>query len=170
MRHCNIKDRYTAIATAILLTSHIMFAAENSVSEKQQSRSVAVSLYLDGTDNVPSTQEYLECAYQLVPGLSIAAGTSIQDMELFKYLLVDVHAESSTRFSPFYQIGYAAYYAHQEIDVDNKREGLMLGLGVAYPINQFSSLKLISRRLNHHWTLQDSVEYMLSLGASIRII
>ena len=158
------------IATAILLTILPASAAENSAAETQQGRSVAVSFYLDGTDNVPSTQEYLECAYQLVPGLSIAAGTSIQDTEHFKYLLVDVHAESNTRFSPFYQVGYAAYYAHQEIDADNKREGLILGLGVAYPINQFSSLKLISRRLNHHWTLQDSVEYMLSLGASIRII
>ena len=138
-------------------------------SDHSYRRPLSAAIYFDGTDNIPGTQEYAQIGYELCSGMSIVVGASLQAKEMFHYVALDIHDEQHNSVRPYIQVGYGRYQINQSFDGSNQREGLMLSLGLTYPINRFARIELVSRRLNEGLGLNDDIESMLSIGAVIKL-
>ena len=157
------------LITFVLSTLSCMTAFAMAEGEHSYRRPLSVAIYFDGTDNIPGTQEYAQIGYELCSGMSVVMGASAQASKSFHYAALDIHDEHYNSLKPYYQIGYGRYQINQSFDKRNQREGLMLSLGLTYPINRFAGIELVSRRFNDGFALNDDVEVMLSLGGVMKL-
>ena len=127
---------------------------------------VSLGFYGFNGSLIAAADQYFQLGYKVMPGMSLAAGSSLTTPSDFYFALLDFHANDPIAgFAPSFQIGYSGFSIDDGISTTND-SGLLIGFGLAYPINQFADLDLNFKNVSSKVNLGDN-EFIASLGIKI---
>ena len=127
---------------------------------------VSLGFYGFNGSLISAADQYFQLGYKIMPGMSLAAGTSLTNPSDFYFVMLDFHAnEPIAGLAPSFQIGYSGFGIDDGISTTSDN-GLLVGFGFAYPINHFADLDFNFKNVSSKVDLGDS-ELIASLGVKI---
>ena len=124
---------------------------------------VSVAFYGFNSSDISAADAVTQLSYKVMPGLSVAVGTSLTRPGDYYYGMIDVHSSTQIlTFSPSFQLGYSGY----NVDDDRRDNGLLVGLALSHPINHFSDLEFALKSIASKVNLSEN-EAVASVGIKL---
>lgn len=140
--------RWMTYKVLLLGCFSVAVMAKNHPLDEKERDNLVLTIAFGGRD----VESMVEISHALVSGTSIAVGSSVSNPESFFYAALDVHSVRKVlSSSPSFQVGYGKYQNDDKNDGEIN-QGVMAGLRLEYPVNDYASIDAATRIVGAKWS------------------